>query len=100
PMLITSLVIIVTLPLLNAWLHPKQGEQVVEVDPAIDQSSAPAKAADDLTAENTLASRLNNSRILSLLIGLLGIAYVVFYFMDGKSLDLNLINFIILFLGI
>ena len=70
------------------------------MDPAIDQGSAPAKAADELTAEDTLASRLNNSRILSLLIGLLGIAYVVFYFMDGKSLDLNLINFIILFLGI
>ena len=44
------------------------------MDPAIDQGSAPAKAADELTAEDTLASRLNNSRILSLLIGLLGIA--------------------------
>ena len=33
PMLITSLVIIVTLPLLNAWLHPKLGDKVVEVDP-------------------------------------------------------------------
>ena len=32
-MLITSLVIIVTLPLLNAWLHPKLGDKVVEVDP-------------------------------------------------------------------
>jgi len=99
PMLLTSLVIIVTLPLLNAWLHPKAGDTVVEVDPNIDKDNAPA-AGHNASAENTLASRLNNSRILSMLIGALGIAYVVFYFMDGKSLDLNLINFIILFLGI
>lgn len=101
PMLLTSLAIIITLPLLNAWLHPKAGESVTEVDPAIDQDSTSAsKINDDLIAENTIASRLNNSRVLSWLIGLLGIAYVVYHFADGGSLDLNLINFIILFLGI
>ncbi|MDQ6217383.1 TIGR00366 family protein, partial [Achromobacter insolitus] len=76
PMLITSLVIIVTLPLLNAWLHPKKGEKIVEVDPAIDRDTATASAAEDLLEKGTLASKLNNSRILSLLIGALGIAYV------------------------
>jgi len=86
PMLLTSLVIIITLPLLNAWLHPKKGEAIVEVDPNIDRDAN--------------ASKLNNSRLLSMLIGALGVAYVVFHFMDGGSLDLNLINFIILFLGI
>lgn len=100
PMLLTSLVIIITLPLLNAWLHPKAGDKVIEVDPDIDKGSESSQSAHSMGVENTLASRLNNSRILSLLIGLLGIAYVVFYFADGKSLDLNLINFIILFLGI
>ena len=34
------------------------------------------------------------------MIGLLGITYVIYHFVDGGSLDLNLINFIILFLGI
>ena len=99
PMLVTSLVIIVTLPLLNAWLHPRAGDKVVEVDPAIDKSTEPS-AAGDLLEQNTIASKLNNSRLLSLVIGLLGMAYVAFHFMDGGSLDLNLINFIILFLGI
>jgi len=98
PMLLTSLAIIVTLPLLNAWLHP-QSDQVVEVDPAIDKSTE-APAAGELAEKNTLASKLNNSRLLSLLIGLLGVAYVIFHFADGGALDLNLINFIILFLGI
>ena len=99
-MLITSLVIIVTLPLLNAWLHPKLGDKVVEVDPAIDRDATQAGGADDMLEKNTIATRLNNSRILSLLIGLMGVGYVVLHFTGGGSLDLNLINFIILFLGI
>ncbi|MFC4277676.1 short-chain fatty acid transporter [Achromobacter aloeverae] len=98
PMLLLSLAIIITLPLLNAWLHPKNANEVTEIDPALD--AAPAKAAGDEEDRGTLASRLNNSRILSLLIGIMGIAYVAFTFIDGGSLDLNLINFIILFLGI
>src|SRR3546814_5436403 len=53
-----------------------------------------------LIEQNTFASKLNNSRLLSLAIGLLGKAYVAFHFVDGGSLDLNLINFIILFLGV
>jgi len=98
PMLLLSLAIIITLPLLNAWLHPKNPNEIREIDPALD--AAPAKAAGDDEDQNTLASRLNNSRILSMLIGLMGIAYVAFTFIDGGTLDLNLINFIILFLGI
>lgn len=98
PMLLLSLAIIITLPLLNALLHPKNANEVTPIDPALD--AAPAKTASDDEDQTTLASRLNNSRILSMLIGLMGIAYVAFTFIDGGSLDLNLINFIILFLGI
>ncbi|OZI71939.1 short-chain fatty acid transporter [Bordetella genomosp. 12] len=100
PMLITSLIVIITLPLLNAWLHPKAGDKIVEVDPNIDKANDSNASAHSIGGDNTLANRLNNSRLLSMLIGILGVAYVVFYFYDGKSLDLNLINFIILFLGI
>lgn len=100
PMLITSLVVLITLPLLNAWLHPKKGEPVIEVDPNIDSDKNNASGAANLLDTNTLAHKLNHSRILSLLIGLCGIAYVAFHFNKGGTLDLNLINFIILFLGI
>ncbi len=100
PMLITSLIVLITLPLLNAMLHPKKGDKIVEVDPDIDRDANTVAAGGDMLDKNTIASKLNNSRILSLLIGLLGVAYVVFHFSDGGSLDLNLINFIILFLGI
>jgi short-chain fatty acids transporter len=98
-MLITSAVVIVTLPLLNAWLHPKPGQPVTEIDRA-SEAATPAVTAPIPDDAHTFASRLNHSRLLSGLIGAAGILYVVLHFHDGGSIDLNLINFIILFLGI
>ncbi|MEA3112697.1 MAG: short-chain fatty acid transporter [Caballeronia sp.] len=101
-MLITSLVVLITLPLLNAWLHPKPGQPVTEIDRTLEERTRSAQAAvpADPDDGHTFASRLNNSRLLSGLIGLIGVVYVVLYFHGGGTMDLNLINFIILFLGI
>lgn len=99
PMLLTSLAIIIVLPLLNAALHPKGAAAVIEIAPEL--RDAPAKpAAKSLFAENTLAERLNNSRLVSLFAGLLGVGYVALHFYGGGALDLNIVNFIMLFLGI
>lgn len=101
PILLTSLAVLIALPLLNAAMHPKQGEKVVELDPATVADTKPAASAEGLLGdEKTLAWRLNNSRILSLLIGLCGMAYVAMHFIRGGNLDLNMINFFILFLGV
>ncbi|MDT0138360.1 TIGR00366 family protein [Acidovorax sp. PRC11] len=101
PILLTSLAVLIALPLLNAAMHPKQGEKVVELDPATVADAKPAASAEGLLGdEKTLAWRLNNSRILSLLIGLCGMAYVAMHFIKGGNLDLNMINFFILFLGV
>lgn len=99
-MLITSLVVLITLPLLNASLHPKAGEKVIQIDPNLDAPVTKPTAASVLGDENTFASRLNNSRIISYLIGALAVVYTVRHFMTGGSLDLNMINYIIVFLGI
>jgi len=99
-MLITSLVVLITLPLLNAWLHPKPNQPVTEIDRTLEEDSRAKPALPAAADDRTLASRLNNSRVLSGLIGLIGVVYVVLYFHGGGSMDLNLINFIILFLGI
>lgn len=99
PMLATSLAVLIVLPLLNAWLHPKDRSAVVEIAPEL--ADSPAKpSAKGLFPENTIAERLNNSRLISLFIGLAGLGYVALHFGNGGSLDLNLVNFIILFLGI
>jgi short-chain fatty acids transporter len=101
PILITALVVLVTLPLLNAALHPGPGEKVTEIDAsqyaAKDDSG---QGVDSLFADNTLATRLNNSTLLSLAVGLLGLGYVALSFFRGANLDLNKVNFLILFLGI
>jgi len=100
PMLLTSLAVIVTLPLLNAMLHPRDGNDVVEIREEPDHADRAASHGHSMGIENTLASRMNNSRLLSLLIGLCGLAYAGLYFTQGGSLDLNLINFLILFIGV
>lgn len=99
PMLLTTLVVLITLPLLNAWLHPKAGEKVTEVDPNIDQE-VKRSGGSSILDDNTIASKINNSPVLSLIIVFIAAVYVIHYFYQGKSLNLNLVNFIILFLGI
>jgi short-chain fatty acids transporter len=102
PMLLTSLCVLITLPLLNAFMHPRLAKDVVEISPSLrsQDSTQAASAVEALFADNTLAARLNNSRLLSIVIGLLGMGYLILHFLKGGSLDLNKINFLILFLGI
>ncbi|KAA5834404.1 TIGR00366 family protein [Saccharopolyspora hirsuta] len=100
PMLLTALAVLVTLPVLNALLHPKPGQPVKEIDPALHTESKARPVESEDFGGVTVASRLNNSRILSLLIGALGMVYVVVYFIRGGAADLDLVNFFILFLGI
>lgn len=100
PMLLTSLAVIVTLPLLNAMLHPREAKDVVEIKEEAETKEGAATGGHSMGIENTLAARMNNSRLLSLVIGLCGMAYAVLYFTQGGTLDLNLINFLILFIGV
>ena len=99
PMLLVTLVVVITLPLLNAALHPKDPSKVVEVDPNIDSDGAKPTSSSG-SADLTIAGKINDSRILSLLICVMAAIYVFKYFSSGRTLDLNLVNFVILFLGI
>ncbi|MEZ0481151.1 short-chain fatty acid transporter [Planococcus sp. SSTMD024] len=95
-LIIAALVIIV--PLLNLLMMPRK-EDTVTVDPAVlvdpPVEELPPKA------DMTPAERLENSWILSMVIGGLGIAFIVYYFANnGFALTLDLVNFMFLFLGI
>lgn len=98
PMIITSIFLLLTLPFFNAMLHPKDASKIKEIDPKLFEFEKLKKP--NVKEEITFADRLNNSKILSYSIGALGLVYIVYYFMQGKTIDLNIINFIILFLGI
>ena len=99
--LVVSLVVLVTLPALNAALHPKSDEAIIEITPPFgDEATIRAEGVAGMLGENTFASRLNNSRLISYLIGALAVAYTVRHFANGGALDLNMINYVIVFLGI
>lgn len=89
-------VLFITIPLLNRWMMPKP-EDTVTVDPA--------KLEDPIEVEvpekKTPASRMEDSVILSMLIGALGVIYLVNHFVrNGFDLNLNIVNLIFLILGI
>ncbi|GGN27482.1 MULTISPECIES: short-chain fatty acid transporter [Marinomonas] len=90
-------VMFITIPLLNRLMHPAP-QDTITIDaellkePAVD---TPNKA------DMTPAERLENSRVLSLVLGVMGFAYIIYYFIDnGFALNLNLVNFIFLFSAI
>ena len=98
PLLIASALVVFTLPLFNAWLHPKNAKDIVEIDPGT--VAVPFEPSLDGRQDVTLADRMNHSKVVGVVIGLLGLVYVGLHFIEGGSLDLNTVNFIFLFLGI
>ena len=94
--LIMVALVITALVLVNSLMHPK-GNQVITVDPALLMEEEPKPAA----KPDTPAEKMENSRLLSWIIAILGLSYVVIkLFFRGGSLDLNTVILIFLFLGV
>lgn len=93
--LVMVFVIIVALVLVNSLMHPKN-EGVISIDPALlaEDEAPKAKIA------KSPAEKMEKSRILSLLISLLGLSYLVIKLVHGGSIDLNFVIMLFLFLGI
>lgn len=100
PILLTVLAILITLPILNARLHPKEGEKIIEINKEIVNEVEETKYVKEDLTDATLATRINNSRIVGMGIGIIGLIYVIIHFANGGSLELNIINFTMLFLGL
>ncbi|MDY6820317.1 MAG: short-chain fatty acid transporter [Deferribacterota bacterium] len=95
--LITMIILIITLPFLTRLMVP----------PKYDTFEIPTKILDAEKEDgfeivkNTPADRLENSTTISMLIGIMGFVYIVYYFgTNGFKLNLNIVNFIFLFFGI
>ncbi|WP_423793476.1 short-chain fatty acid transporter [Mameliella alba] len=90
------LALLIVIPLVNWLITPAAGDAVT-VDPAklIDEEPNSEEVAD------TPSTRLENSMILSLISGLLGILYIGYYiFGTDGGLNLNIVNFTLIFAGI
>ncbi|MBH0172881.1 short-chain fatty acid transporter [Fictibacillus sp. 23RED33] len=90
----------IMVPLINRLMVPP-GEKAFVIDPALLEDKQSHEAASKEETLQTPADRLENSQLLSILIGLLGISYLVYYFTkNGFSLNLDIVNFLFLFIGI
>ncbi|KKK38745.1 short-chain fatty acid transporter [Mesobacillus campisalis] len=87
----------VVLPIINRLMMPSK-EETVTVDPSLLDEAA---AAIEHKVAMTPAERLENSMVLSMLIGLFGLVFLFYYFTsNGFKLNLDIVNFLFLTLGI
>lgn len=94
------LALFIILPLLNRFMMPSK-DKTITVDPAILDDATSTHAASIEKESITPATRLENSFIVSLIIGILGLIFISYYIIThGFQLNLNIVNFTFLFLGI
>lgn len=100
--LIMCLVILVAMPFVNYAMHP-DAAHTITVDPSLLTDEEERQYVIDSPAD-----RMEHSRILWVILLVLGFAYIVYYFVGvvkaGKNiagaLNLNIVNMIFMFLGI
>lgn len=93
--LIILFTLLFTLPLLNAAMHPKNKEDVFQVDPTLLEDDVQPVTFDK--TEMTPADKIENSPVVNILIGVLGYTYIIGYFLQkGFDLNLNIVNMIFL----
>ena len=94
--LIICAVLLATVPFVYRLMIPV-ADQVIEIPSAL-KKSAPVRI--QVKTEMTPAEKLENSMLLSLLLGGMGAYYLFGYFLEGGKLGLNILNMIFLILGI
>ncbi|MDK2562288.1 short-chain fatty acid transporter [Romboutsia sedimentorum] len=91
-------VLVLTLPLLNKAMHPAS-DKVVVIDKKllIDDNMFVEMPREQMTP----ADKLENSKIITAIISLMGFSYIIYFFINnGFDLNLDIVNFIFLFLSI
>ncbi|MDF2928813.1 TIGR00366 family protein [Anaerospora sp.] len=93
-----TVALIVTLPFLCRMMMPKESD-VIAVDPAL--LAEEPSTAKKLGPNATFAEKLEESPLLSLVIGVFGTIYLIMYFMkNGFNMNINTVNLIFFTAGI
>ena len=94
--IVMVLLVIIALVAVNALMHPKK-EHTVTVDSSLlEEEETPQKPLSETPAE-----KMENSRLLSWIVALLGFSYLVIHLgFKGGSLDLNSVIMLFLFTGV
>ena len=94
---------LIFVPLFALLVHPKNEKELLPIDRIWPETawSTPVRAPQDNTKPMTPAARLENSRLLSLVIAVGGLIYLAYHFATkGFDLNLNVLNALFLFVGI
>ncbi|HET7658235.1 MAG TPA: TIGR00366 family protein, partial [Bacillales bacterium] len=95
--LVIVIALVIAVPIVNRLMLQKDHGHAV--DPKLFEKTEAEEATDE-EGEMTPADKLETSKTLAIIIGLLGIWFIVYYFAKGHSLNIDIVNFIFLFLGI
>ena len=87
-------IMFVIIPLVNRLMLPPESESII-----VDSAKLKDDALPSATNERP-ADKLENSKVLGLLVGFAGLAYLTNYFVSGGGLNLNIVNTLFLFLAI
>ncbi|MEI6857643.1 short-chain fatty acid transporter [Psychrilyobacter sp.] len=95
--LIILAILFVTLPFVNRAMHPKK-DDVITIDNDL-LIEIPEEKINFATM--TPAEKIENNKVISLFLGIMGYTYIISYFMkNGFVLNLNIVNFVFLFTAI
>jgi short-chain fatty acids transporter len=92
---------IIILPFLAKFLSPKPGAEIITIDQYDPTLLEEAKEVVRPKEQWTTADKLENSRTITLLVCLAGFIYIIYHFYkSGFDLNLNIVNFIFLIVGV
>lgn len=92
-----AIVLILTLPILVRFMIPPK-EETFEIDPSLLETKIEDKV--DEKTEKTPAEKIENTPVISIILFIGALLYLIYYFGEGGTLTLNIVNFIFLFSGI
>ncbi|WP_191565540.1 short-chain fatty acid transporter [Metabacillus idriensis] len=88
-------VLFVTMPIFICFMAPK-----TNIKPYLANEMNDKKQSKEPETADTPAQKLERTPVLGITIGAIGLIYVVSEFMNGRDLDLNIINLLFLSLGL
>ena len=104
PMNITiSIVMMLVCPLVMMLMLPSRDEEIVPALPSRIAEALPDDEEEASTENATPAEKIENSIIITILICLMGAAYLISYFVHNdirSALNLNIVNFLFLICGV
>ncbi|MFH2130930.1 MAG: short-chain fatty acid transporter [bacterium] len=96
-----TIALLIVIPVTMLLMAPKNDAEIIEITDVDPDLIADDKSQEIARADMVPADKIENSRIISWLIGLMGLSFVFWYFYaNGFKLNLDIVNFTFLFAGI